>query len=116
ELAEDVDTPAREGQAEQAAEERKQYALREKQPRNAPATGAESGAQSHFLVALPSAREQEIGDVGAGDKQDEGDGAKENQQRGANSFHHIFLKVRGKHRPAFEFVGIRLVDARSQVF
>jgi hypothetical protein len=47
---------------------------------NTPAARAECGAHSHFLLAGSRAHEQKIGDISAGNQQDQRDGSQQNPQ------------------------------------
>ncbi len=71
------------GQAEAdgAADDSEDEAFDQQLPDDPPAGGAEGGAHRDLAPALGRAREQQVGDVGAGDQQHEGDGAKNREER-----------------------------------
>ena len=70
-------------QTDDAADEREENALDEQLPDDAPPGGAEREANGNFARPMRRARQQQIGDVRAGDEQHERDGA---HQRPENSF------------------------------
>jgi hypothetical protein len=47
-------------------------------------TRAERGTDRDFALPRRAPREKQVRNVGAGDQQDEGDGARQHEQRGAN--------------------------------
>ena len=65
------------GEAENSAGKRQKQAFGEQFAHDARAGGAESGADGEFAGAARGTRQQQVGDVGAGDQQDEADGADE---------------------------------------
>jgi len=67
-----------------SGKEGEEKALGEHLLEDAGAGGAKSEAHGEFAAAARGAREQEIGDVGAGDEEHEADGADEHEQSGAN--------------------------------
>ena len=67
-------------------------AFRQQLPDDAAATGADSGADGDLAAASDSAGQQQVGHVGAGDQQDEADGADQHQQRGADVLDHGFAQ------------------------
>jgi len=57
---------------------------------DAGARGAESGADGHFLLASDGAREEETGDVGAGNEKNKGNGPIEDEQWAASVANNLF--------------------------
>src|SRR5262249_32116171 len=62
--------------AQNAPEEGEQETFHEKLRDKTLARGADGGAKNNFLLASGTAREQEIGDIDAGNEQEETDGGK----------------------------------------
>ncbi len=71
-------------QSARAADAREDEALGEQLAHEPRASGAERGADRELAVARGRPREQEVGDVGAGNEEHEGDGAGEDEQRGTD--------------------------------
>ena len=92
----------RERDAEHAAHGGKRDAFGEKLAEEALARGAEGSADGDFFLARGGASHQEVRDVGAGDEQDEGDGAEKQPEGGA----HV----------AIEEVVFQRLDARGPAF
>src|SRR5205085_1920031 len=87
-----MSSPLRQQQSEQAAAHGKQHALGKKLADN-PALGRTQGkANSKFAAARSGSRQQEIGDVHAGDQENEPDSAKQHQQHRLAAANHLFLK------------------------
>ncbi len=79
---EQVGAPQREHEPRAAAHEREQHALRQKLTHHAPARSAERRPQRDLFAPRRRAREQEVGDVGAGDQKHEADRAQEREEDG----------------------------------
>ena len=71
----------RKREAEHTASQRQHHALGQHLPQQPAAVGAERGAKPELALAHRAACEQQIGDVDAGDEQDENDRAREHGQR-----------------------------------
>ena len=63
-----VYAPARQQQAQRAAGGRQQHALGQQLPDDAPAARAHGRADGHLFLPRSGARQQQVGDVGAGDQ------------------------------------------------
>jgi hypothetical protein len=72
-----------EDEAEDAAGDGEDDAFGEELADDAGAAGAHGGTDGEFTLAAGGPDEQEIGDVGAGDEQDEADGSEQDKERGA---------------------------------
>jgi hypothetical protein len=81
--------PPGEQQADRGAAQRQQDAFRQQLAHDASAVGAQRGANGELTPSSRGARQQQIGDVGAGDDQHEPDRAHQQQQRGSNVPHHV---------------------------
>ena len=77
------DRAAREQQPGGRAERRQHAAFGDQLPHQPAAAGAERGAHGDLAAARFRARDQQVGDVGAGDEQDERDRRHQRQQRRA---------------------------------
>ena len=73
--------PGGEDKAERPLATGQHQALGEELPEQPPAAGAERGADGHLPVARRRAREEQVGHIGAGDEEHEGDGAEQDEQR-----------------------------------
>jgi len=73
EKRERANAPAREHQSQQAAQGREQDRFGEELPHHAQAARAQTEAQRHFAAAPRRARQQQVGDVGAGNRQEQAD-------------------------------------------
>ena len=82
-----------ERQSEAGAGEREDDGFGQRLPYQRPTAAAHRGAHGEFALAQGGADQQEVGDVGAGDQQQEDDGAHQGQQRGAHFFDDV-----GVHR------------------
>src|SRR5712691_650787 len=71
-----------EEQAEGAAEKSEEGALGKKLAEEADAIGAHGGAHAEFAFAADHAREVEVGDVGAGDEENEAGGGEKEEHGG----------------------------------
>ena len=69
--------------AEDASAEREHEALGEQLANDADAAGTHGSADGELPLAAGGTHEQQIGDVGAGDEQDEAHSSEQNEQRGA---------------------------------
>ena len=90
----------REGKARDAAEGRKGQTLDEQLPDKAASPGAKDGAYTHLSLAERAAREQQIGDVDAGDKQNEQRRAGKDLERRPNLIDHLLVHGHQADRPA----------------
>ena len=70
-----------ESQADRPSRECQQHALGQELPHDAASIGAERDADRDLALAGDAARQQQIGDVGAGDEQDAGDRRGQQRQR-----------------------------------
>ena len=77
-----------------------QQALGQHLPQQPRRAGAERRAQTQLALAHGAAREQQVGDVDAGDQQHERDRAGEHEQRRANLLDHLLVNRHERHRPA----------------
>src|SRR6266403_2611452 len=80
---ESIGAPNGESDAEAAADQGEQQTFHEQLAGDAPAAGADGGSNGHLALATGSTGEEQAGDIGTGDEEDKRDGAKENQQGGA---------------------------------
>ena len=69
------------GEARDRAQQREQHPLDHEQPRHPGARGAQRKADGDLAPAAQRAREQQVGDVGAGDEQHERDHSGQREQR-----------------------------------
>jgi hypothetical protein len=76
----DVHAPAREQQTQAAAQRRQHQRLGKQLPRQAPAPGAERGAQCDLAPPDGAARQQQVREVGAGDQQNQPHGPEQHPQ------------------------------------
>ena len=72
-------------EAEDAAGEGEHEALGEQLANDAGATSAHGGADGELALAAGGTDQEQVGDIGAGDEQNEADGSEQNQQRGASA-------------------------------
>ena len=70
------------------------------------ARGAKGRADGKFAAACRATREEEIADVGAGDEQDETDGAEKNSERCSCIAEQVLFERFGVHAPAFVGAGV----------
>src|SRR5262245_4400212 len=82
----------RQGQTQAAAQKRKQHTLGDELAYETRAVGAKSGADTDFLQPAGGSREQEIGQVDAGDEKHQAGGAQQNQQRWASITYPGFMQ------------------------
>ena len=73
--------PLREQQSARGADAGEQQALGEQLPGNPESRGADRQPDAQLVPARRRARQQQVGDVGAGDQQDEDDDAHDDEQR-----------------------------------
>jgi len=96
-----------------AAKQSVQDALGEKLADQAQTAGAERSAHGHLSLAPGGAGEQQVGNVGAGDEQDERHGAEQHKQGGAGLAYDFFTQLDEPDAPPF--VGwILLLEARGE--
>jgi hypothetical protein len=93
------DQDGRLGNAEScsAAEDREQGAFGEELAYQPLPSSAQGGADGDLLVASGGAREQQVGDVGAGDQQNQRDGAEQHQQGAADIADHVLPQADQVH-------------------
>ena len=89
-----------------------QHGFRQELADQARASGAERTAHAHLAAARRGAREQQVGEVHAGDQQDESHGRRERQQRRANAAHDGFLQAAEGGVPPGIGIGKLLFGAR----
>jgi hypothetical protein len=78
------------------------------------ATGSECAADGELLLTGKAAGEEEIGDVDAGDEQDEGYGAEEKPERLlAFAWEEVVLERLDEDAPALVAFGVGLGDVRG---
>ena len=81
----------RENNSQRASAKREQDTFREQLANDAASAGAQGCAHGDFFAAGDGAGEQEICNVGAGDQEDERDGAEQNYQGAAGVADYLFL-------------------------
>ena len=79
-------------QTQNAAGQRQHHAFRKKLPDNPAASGSHRGANRNFPFPARRARQQQIGDIRAGDQQHEADRTQKNQQRIPHAAHDDVLQ------------------------
>ena len=82
----------REGEAQPPAGQGQEQALGEHLAEQRPAARAERGAEGELRAPRRAAREQQVGHVGAGDQQDQADGAEQQDQRRASVLDDVVLQ------------------------
>ena len=82
----------RQQQSDQAAGDGEHQALGQQLADDAPAAGAERGADGDFLLARERAGEEQVGDVGARDEEHEGHRRHEHQERQAHAPDRLLLQ------------------------
>ena len=88
-----TDRQVRQQEPEAAAGQGEDDAFGEHLEDEAPAAGAERGADGDFLAAHRRAHQQQVGDVGARDQDDDGDGREQRQQRRPDARDDAFLQA-----------------------
>ena len=83
-----------------AAGDREQEALGHEMTNETSAAGAERAPHRHLLAPAERARQQQVGDVGAGDQQHERDGAEQDGERAPHFADHLFLQRHDAERQA----------------
>jgi hypothetical protein len=76
-----IEAPDREAQGGDAAEHGERHTLDQHLADELPPAGTQGGAHGKFAAAGDGARQEQVGDVGAGDQQHGGDGAQHQQER-----------------------------------
>ena len=114
------DAPLRGDEADGGTDEREHQAFGEELRSEIDSRGAHGRAHGEFLAASDRAREEQIGDVGAGDKQNEADCTEQNEKQRANFADDAFTK-RTEHNGdgvVFFRIGVRELsgDARHLRF
>ena len=102
--------PPRDERSEGAAEAGEQQALGEQLAEEPPRARAEGGADRELALAAHAAREDEVGDAGAGHQQQQADRSEQQQQRPARVAHHLVLERADEGAAAEVVVGIRLLE------
>ena len=105
---EDADARIGERNAGDPAEQREHHALDEELPDHPPAARAERHAHADFLGAFGRSREQQVGDVAAGDQQDEADRTHQRPEDQFDLGRRRALVVGGNRR-LDAFIGLRVV-------
>ncbi len=107
--------PRSDGQSHKAADKGERDALGEQLAGQAPPTRAQGHAGFHFLLPLSRSREQQIGNVGAGDEQHQSHGCHQHHQRRLHVAHGLFEKrMQDDSEPVFLVgVGLMLFDDGS---
>ena len=95
--------------AEQAADRREEDALGQELLQQPAAARAQRRADRELFLTSEGAREQQVGDVGAGDQQDEADGAEQHQQRTADVADDLLVQRHDAERQA----AIGRIDVRK---
>jgi hypothetical protein len=75
---------------------------------------AERGTHGQFAAPRRASREQQVGDVHAGHEQYRIDRCEQHQQRRAHSLHHVFERRLREGSPAFQRIGMRLLQGRHR--
>ena len=83
-----------------AARKRQQHAFRQHLAQQPAALRAERGAQAQLALAHRAARQQQVGDVDAGDQQHEQHRAAEDEQRRADLLDGLLVNRHQRDRPA----------------
>ena len=95
-------------QPERPADDRQQQAFGEQLPDDSPVRGAERGPHRHLLAPPDRARQQQVGDVRAGDQQHEADGRHQHDQRSPHVADHLLAQRHDAEREA----AVRRIDVR----
>ncbi len=96
--------PTGEQHTDRCGAQRQQDAFRQQLAHDPSAFGAQRGANGELALARRGARQQQIGDISAGDDQDESDRTDQQQQRGLDVPDHVVLHADEPH----PMPGIRL--------
>src|SRR5205823_5452241 len=89
-------TPPGEQNSQNAAHRREDQAFGEQLPDQPRAPCSESRPQGQFPPASGAAAQQHVGDIGAGDEQQESHGAEKQKQKQLGTTHHLLLERRDK--------------------
>jgi len=81
---------AREKETKRAARYREEHSFGQDLAQNGEARGPERGADGDFLAAGESLGEDKIGDIGAGNEENESDGTEKDEQGGTNVTDELF--------------------------
>jgi hypothetical protein len=111
--AQDVDAPRGQQRPEGAGDHRQDEALEHELADDAAAAGAERGAHGDLVAARGAAREQQVGDVGAGDEEDEHDRDHEHDQRRAHRRGVRLVEREHLDAAALLLLGVGLLEARG---
>ena len=108
------------GQPDGAARRRYQNAFGQQLDRQAPPAGPQRGTHRHFPLQFQQARQHHVGDIGAGDQQDESGHGQQNQKRRLRLARKCPVQRRGGDseatRPvAFRMSGRHLSGGHSQI-
>ena len=96
-LLEQIESPDRQQNTEQARQSRGQNALSEKLENNTGPGCAKGSANRNFLTSRREAGEEEIGHVRASNKKHTADGGEEGQEHGPLPTDQIFMKLHHAH-------------------
>jgi len=96
---------AREKETKRAARYGEEYRFGQDLPHNGEAGGTESGADGDFLAAGESLGEDKIGDIGAGDEENESDGTEKDEQGGTNVTDELLAQRKDDGAPALVIFG-----------
>ena len=99
-LQQAVHAPDRDQQPERAADGREQHAFGEQLRDEARASRAEGPADRHLALPHGRPREQQVGDVRAGDQQHEADGGEQRHERRPDVADEIIVERNHAQRPA----------------
>src|ERR1051325_258219 len=80
-----VQSPPADGDTKNAAAEGEHHALGQQLADQSSAFGAKCGADRELATTARGTREEQVGNVGAGDEQDESDGAEHDLEGGPNA-------------------------------
>ena len=107
---EEREAQARGEEPEEPAEDREDETLGQQLPEQAATAGAERGPDGHLLLAGPGAGEEEVGHVGAGHEEHEGDAGEEEHEHRLHLSHQDVAERDHLHRHALHLVGEALAE------
>jgi hypothetical protein len=105
-----VDGPARQQETQHPADHRDRDGLGERLLDEAPPARAERGPHRELTVPRRGPNQEKVGHVGAGDQQDQENGAGQEKQRGADAAHGVLRH--GDHFDAAAGVLHRILDSQ----
>lgn len=106
----DLDRAKSHRQSQRPAAEPQEQALGEGDPDEPGPTGAQRGPERHLPGQSVGAGEEQVGDVGAGDEQQQSHRREECEQGGAGTATHCF---RNRNREGAELLGRRILTLSS---